>query len=110
MSAYNGYTPEDEIITPEQAKYLTSRNKDHWNSLSRHRFRYLMKRIKVSAEEGAPSLWIPYNSYKTWDDEVLQMIKDLGYRTEEKTYCDKDGKPLLNYEGKEEFCLEIFWD
>jgi len=109
-------TEFDNPLTAEDARKIALNNRD--DSTDRIRLRELMEQIKKSASYGYTRTITSPKSRDFHPSELVQKtLRSFGFKVLEKRayQWDKERqdwskeKPALDFEGKEQFFLEITW-
>jgi hypothetical protein len=108
-------TDLDTPLTAEDARKISINNRE--DSVDRSCFRLLMQNIKYSASFGHTRFQTsPQTKERGPSEHVCDALRSMGYKvTIKRAYrYDSDkkewsDKPLLDYQGREQFFAEITW-
>lgn len=103
-------------LTAEDARKIAINNRD--DSEERQQFRSIMMVIRDAASKGY-TRHITWPKPRGWDlpnEKVQDALRSFGYRVVEKRAYEWDDKkkaysdrPMLSYDKREQFFLEITW-
>jgi hypothetical protein len=109
-------TEFDKPLTAEDARKISINNRD--DSIDRGNFRDIMSQIQYASSIGHTRLITSQKCRSLAPSEMVQKtIRSFGFRVIEKRAYKWDEKikdystehPLLDFDGREQFFLEITW-